>query len=1195
MPMDSSAAISSPAKPATDDWRGAARVPLVAFLMFVGFIVWDSVSQYENTLQQAQETLDAYARIADTAISGPVQQIDVELNEIRSRRLTTQVRDLPALSTELERQQHFLPSVLALMTINEQGIVDAHTTTSVIGFDAREREHFKVHAARQGAIDELHFSQPFVSVIGTPVVTVSRPIIGANGKFRGVVAAAISMQHLSSLVAPAQPAGHSTLAVTGRSGSMYIHLPYQEALLGKPVSTLHEEFPQFTTKRHLASVDLDIHVGRAREEVLQAWYTHAYARLITLLIFAGFLAVLIRHTVTQRREHQRANARFEALINHSSDMIVIVGRDGIVRYISPSALTISGFEADFAIGKHYRDLSHRNDHAVIDAAWKDLLATPNATGRIRYRSRHMTRGWIMVEASAAAHFDTPGIEGVLLMLRDVSQQIEAERQLQKSEAILRKAQAVARIGSWSFDITTNTLRGSDEACHILGVAPGTIFSQESYQLCIHPDDRAMVAHEWGEALKGETYDIGYRIQVGDEILWVQAKADMLRDENGQITDCIGTLQDVTSQHEAAVQLTELLEFNEKVIAESPVGIAVYRADGPCILANEALARMIGGDLQTVSQQNFRRLAAWRTLGLLDAAMEALHSGGAVRCVAKGQSSYGKPIAIDCEFTCINRHGEKHLLQLAYDTSEFHAAEQAMKEAMNFAEEASRAKSEFLANMSHEIRTPMNAILGLAQLAIDEARDPRLIDHLRQVYRSANLLLGIINDILDYSKIEAGRVHLEQRDFNTRDLAANISGMFRVATGEKSLDLTIHLAEDVPHRVIGDSLRVNQVLINLVSNAVKFTEHGSITVSVVPVADPARSAMLTPDTVGSGHVRLKFSVSDTGIGMDESALGRLFQPFMQADGSITRRYGGTGLGLSISRRLVQMMGGDIDVESTPGRGSTFHFTLDFAIPENSHTSQHSIQLDEPPTFNVLVNMARPIAGARVLLVEDDLINQRVCRSLLERTGLNVTVANDGEEALACMVHESFDAVLMDLELPLMNGLEASSHIRANARWKNLPVIAVSASVLAQDRTQCAQAGITDFVMKPLQPMDLISALLRHIKHPPSSLAGSEAATAVMPTPTLDMPNAVVLRRLLQDLMARVTDNEFIAVAELAELKALIAPMTEQARTLVMRLEAAISRYEYTMARALLDELIHSVDMPTMTTPDDRAGTHEETRA
>ncbi len=718
-------------------------------------------------------------------------------------------------------------------------------------------------------------------------------------------------------------------------------------------------------------------------------------------------------------------------------------------------------------------------------------------------------------------------------------------------------------------------------------------SLELFMSCIHPEDRDMVASEWQAALKGEPYDIGHRIIVDGEVLWVQEKADLTYDDAGKLAGGIGTVQDVTAQHVAAVQLTELLEFNEKVIAESPVGIAVYRADGPCVLANEALARIVGGDLETVRNHNFRRLPVWRTLGLLDTAMEALQSDQQARCVAKGQSSFGKSIAIDCEFTCINRHGEKHLLLLAYDTSEFHAAEKAMREAMNFAEEANRAKSEFLANMSHEIRTPMNAVMGLAQLALDEARDPRLIDHLRQMYRSASLLLGIINDILDYSKIEAGRVQLEQRDFNTHDLVATLSGMFRVPTQEKSVTLNIHLAPNVPHRVIGDTLRINQVLINLVGNAVKFTERGAISVDItragesdaIPVTDLCRA-------------RLRFAVSDTGIGMDNSALARLFQPFVQADGSITRRYGGTGLGLSISRRLVQMMGGDIEVESTLGQGSTFHFELDFTVPMSAqsgghpgeHPAEHPTATNDPPTINALADTAQAIAGSHVLLVEDDGVNQRVARSLLERAGLKVTVAGNGQEALDSMEHNKFDAVLMDLQMPVMSGLEATERIRADTRWQALPVIAVSASVLAQDRELCAKAGITDYVMKPVQPTEMIGALLRHIKRRSPSTADNSTGSAVwpaatlIPAPTLAPGDAAVLRSDLQTLLTRVLDNEFIAVTELAELHALFAPLADQVGESVTHLEAAISRYEYTTARSLLDELLRLVESVPVTLPD-----------
>jgi PAS domain S-box-containing protein len=798
-----------------------------------------------------------------------------------------------------------------------------------------------------------------------------------------------------------------------------------------------------------------------------------------------------------------------------------------------------------------------------------LAATPGLTERIRYRTYHAERGWLMVETSATAHFDTPGIDGALLLVRDISEQVQAEQQLRRSEETLKRAQSVAHIGSWYLDGATNALSWSDETYRIFGIPRGTPMTVERFMDCVHPDDRAGVTTEWDAALLGEPYDIGHRIQVNNETLWVQERADLVFDADGTLLGVTGTVQDVTAQHNAATQLAELLEFTEKIIAESPVGIAVYRADGPCVMINPAMADIIGADVDAIRQRNYRRTPSWRHLGLLDAAMEALQSGQPIRRIISGDLGFGKETSVDCEFVSIIRQGEQHLLLLAKDVSEFHAAEQALKQATQLAEDASRSKSEFLANMSHEIRTPMNAVIGLAQLALDHARDPTLRDYLRQMYDSASALLGIINDILDYSKIEAGRLTIDPREFDLRDVLDNVLGIFRVTARGKGLRLTAELDPGLPRCLIGDQMRVGQVLINLVGNAVKFTEQGDVRIQIAPLS------LITASS--SRRCRIRFTVIDTGIGMNQEALGRLFQPFVQADGSITRRYGGSGLGLTISRRLVLLMGGDIAVDSVAGSGSQFHFELDFELPAQAPAlSASTAGTVASDSTNDLARSAAPIAGAHILIVEDDRINQHVARGLLERAGLRVTVANHGGEALECLEQAQFDAILMDLQMPHMDGFVATEKIRADERWRTLPIIAFTAAVLVHDREKCTQAGMNDFVAKPVQPQDIIAVLLRQIPHHSGHPATTSAADAVPPAPTFAPGDLYRLPALLQELADRLHGNDFIAVPELKEIHDLLMPLAAALGDRETRLDAAISRYDYATAKHLLSEIRTTVD-------------------
>ncbi len=388
-----------------------------------------------------------------------------------------------------------------------------------------------------------------------------------------------------------------------------------------------------------------------------------------------------------------------------------------------------------------------------------------------------------------------------------------------------------------------------------------------------------------------------------------------------------------------------------------------------------------------------------------------------------------------------------------------AARDEAEAARREAEAANRAKSEFLANMSHEIRTPMNGILGLTQLALEEELPPLPRDYVRKAHESAQSLLGILNDILDLSRIEARRLPIERIPFDLDKPLQQLDSLLGAAIRQKGLDFAIRVAADVPRGLVGDPLRLSQILTNLVGNALKFTERGGIALDIraLEAPDPATACM-------------EFAVRDSGIGMTPAEQERAFSAFSQADSSTTRRYGGTGLGLAICRRLTDLMDGRIAVESSPGAGSTFRVTLPFGRSDLALRPRDRSLRDEPDR----------LAGLRVLLVEDNPTNRLVATRILEKAGVAVAQAEDGAQALARLEANpgAFDAVLMDIQMPVLDGIAVTRRLRADARFARLPIIAMTADAMNEDRDNCLAAGMQDHVAKPIEVARLIDALARH---------------------------------------------------------------------------------------------------------------------
>ncbi|MBI3683862.1 MAG: PAS domain S-box protein [Acidobacteria bacterium] len=781
---------------------------------------------------------------------------------------------------------------------------------------------------------------------------------------------------------------------------------------------------------------------------------------------------MYRRDIRERNKVEEAlresEKRYRELVELSPNGIAVY-RNGEIAYINPSGARVLGAPSPRnLLGRQMADFVHPESRAAV----ADLLHLTNAdqvTDHLGGQFLRLDGNAVEVEVTTLP-FLYEGEQAVQVIFRDLSESRQRERMqeaLHESEERLRTVVSHLPIVLFALDRAGVFTLSEGKGLNALKLKPGEVVGRSVFDLY---NDVPQILENTQRALAGETFSS--TVQVGEAVF--DARYSPLLDHAGTVTGVFGVATDITERMKAEQQLHASEERWQLALRGNNDGLWDWDARTNEVFYSARWKQMLGyeehelgnhpqewerrvhpEDLPRVQRQLQEHLERKTTFYATEYRLQA-KDGSYKWVLARGQALWdeqGRPIRMVGSHT---------------DITERKLAEETLKRAKEEAEMASRAKSEFLANMSHEIRTPMNGILGMIELVLESQLIAEQREHLEMARCSAESLLSLLKDILDLSKIEARRFELMPVSFSLRKCLTEAVNMFEVTARHRGLVLSDEMEPGVPDVLVGDPVRLRQIILNLLGNAIKFTERGQVRVRVAAAMREA------------SEIRLHFQVSDTGIGIPEDKQAWIFEPFRQVDGSSTRRFDGTGLGLAISARLVELMGGHIWVKSHLGEGSTFHFTAAFGVPVNGTTTDpsglHELHKLASAIESIEPRSVRPL---QVLLAEDNLVNQRLVVRALHKQGHDVVVAGNGHEVLAALRRRAFDLILMDVQMPQMDGLEATAAIRDAERGsgKHVPIVALTACAMKGDQERCIQMGADDYLTKPVNLAHLRATLER----------------------------------------------------------------------------------------------------------------------
>jgi two-component system, sensor histidine kinase and response regulator len=1126
-----------------------ARMALLSFGLLVGvggLLVLSAAEEYHEAQRGARVRGENLSRLMADQIAGHERTFALALSHMTEHLHDQDLLSPPGATPQRSEELHGMlkrtvamaPPASRLHVVGADGNILFSSDDVLPTVNLADRQFFlrqKTDSAQGNAI----FDPVLSRISNTWTLPHSHRINFADGSFAGIVLLVEDLSAMSEFYRTINVGPDGVVALLDQQMRLVLRYPARDTLVGQqpkiPAVALvangategtYSAKPQETVDgiarlhvfRKVEGWPFHVIIGLSEDDYLKEWrdgvlrYALAFI-VVTLLVIAALATSRrdLREKAAVAAALKREEKRYHLLANHAQDWVFWIDPNGMFAYNSPACLRISGYEPDEFVADPnlMARIIHRDDRQRWDE-YRDCAIHAAGDGEEEFRILHRdgTIRWIGHHCRQVS--DETGLHRIGRNA-DITARKTAELVLVENQQFLKTLMNTIPVPIFYKDRDGKYL-GANAEFEVFSGKPLIDIIGKTVFDTVSPEDAGIYSAADAELFTGQCDVQVYERRMpaaSGQIRNVVLHKRVLKGASDNVIGLIAAIVDTTDHNEIIRELdchrkhlelmvdqrvTELqgaeLKFSA-LIHTIPIGVALFDATGNLFMVNPAMASMFGyaSPAQITGHYSLSDLVAIKDQGPMAAQIFALlnENTPVAHMAGSGIRQDGTTLEFEATSRTYEMDGGSVIIAAFQDISERRDVERAKQNALVEARHLADTRAAFLANMSHEIRTPLNAVIGLSSQLQRRAKDADQAGKLTKIVDAGKYLLALINDILDMSKIDAGKLELAPEDFDLPAMVAGISAQVAHRGEEKGLSLSAEISPDLPRRIHGDSLRLSQCLLNYLNNAIKFTDQGSVDLRVLLLRDKGDCMLV------------RFEVEDSGIGIAPQAQNRLFADFEQADSSTSRQYGGTGLGLAITRRLSNMMGGEVGFDSEPGRGSCFWFTAKL-----THAADADGTLTETPILAEHV-LTEHHSGARILLAEDNRTNQDVVLGMLSDIGLAADVAENGSLAIEAAAQIEYDLILMDVQMPGTDGVEAARAIRRLPGREAVPIIAMTANVFAADRERCSEAGMNDHLSKPLLPEVLYAMLVKWL--PPSTTA---AVPAVSPSTAAEINDETEVR-------------------------------------------------------------------------------------